>query len=111
MLSEVKQVQDIHTKIVHNNTLTHTNQQERVVVGDYGAGVFKGMIHMPAIAMKADAAQFCRAIISGEKSRVLAIPSLNITADDVKCAHGVAVADLNENELFYLTARGITRKV
>jgi Fe-S cluster assembly protein SufD len=44
-----------------------------------------------------------------DKSRAWSVPSLEIIADDVKCSHGTTVSDLSEEELFYLTSRGLGR--
>jgi len=48
---------------------------------------------------------------SGDKARVIAMPTLEITADNIVCSHGASVADLDENSMFYLSARGVNRKV
>jgi Fe-S cluster assembly scaffold protein SufB len=45
----------------------------------------------------------------GERARVIAMPTLEITADNVVCSHGASVTDLDENSMFYLAARGVAR--
>lgn len=47
----------------------------------------------------------------GDKARVVAMPTLEITADNVECSHGASVADLDENSMFYLASRGVNRLV
>jgi len=46
----------------------------------------------------------------GERARVIAMPTLEIIADNVVCSHGASVADLDENSMFYLSARGVDRR-
>ena len=56
----------------------------------------------------------CSGVLScmaGEKARVVAMPTLEITADNIECSHGASVADLDENSMFYLAARGVSRMV
>jgi Fe-S cluster assembly protein SufD len=45
----------------------------------------------------------------GDRARLIAMPTLEITADNVVCSHGASVADLDENSMFYLSARGVNR--
>lgn len=63
---------------------------------------------MEQSAQQTDSNQLSRTILLSDKSRAWAIPSLEIIADDVKCAHGATVSDLSEEELFYLRSRGIS---
>ena len=49
--------------------------------------------------------------MAGEKARVIAMPTLEITADNIECSHGASVADLDENSMFYLASRGVSRLV
>ncbi|CAM9685483.1 unnamed protein product, partial [Ascophyllum nodosum] len=61
------------------------------------------------IAQKTDAQQLCRTLMVSDKARVTVMPSMEIIANDVKCTHGATVADLEEEELFYLMTRGISK--
>ena len=51
--------------------------------------------------------KFSCGLFTGKRSRVIAMPTLEITADNVVCSHGASVADIDENSMFYLSARGI----
>lgn len=73
--------------------------------------MFKGRIRVPKHAQLTDSDQLCKSLMLGEKARVVAMPTLEITADNVVCSHGAAIADLDENSMFYLAARGIDRRV
>ena len=59
--------------------------------------------------MQADSDQLCRTLMLGDRARVVAMPTLEISADDITCSHGAAVCDLDENALFYLGSRGVNR--
>ena len=81
------------------------------MLGEKGDVVFKGRIRIPKIAQKTEADQLCRSLMLGKRSTLNAMPTLEITADDVVCSHGASVADLDENSMFYLASRGIDRQV
>ena len=66
---------------------------------------------MPQVAQQSSSSQLCRSLLLGNFARLQAMPVLEIWADDVSCSHGVAVTDLDENAMFYLSARGINRAV
>ncbi len=81
------------------------------VTADRGEAIFKGRIRIPKHAQMSDANQLCRSLMLGDSARVVAMPTLEIIADDVSCSHGAAIADLDENSMFYLASRGINRQV
>lgn len=66
---------------------------------------------MPTFASKADGSQVSKAFILGNESRVHLMPFLDLNCGDIKCTHGAAVGDLNSNDLFYLSTRGISAEV
>ena len=109
-LSHLRQSHDLHSSIIHSAPECQSRQQHRNVLGTKGETIFKGRIRIPKIAQKTDSDQMCRTLMLGEKCRLVAMPTLEITADDVVCSHGAAVADLDENSMFYLSARGIDRR-
>jgi Fe-S cluster assembly protein SufD len=74
-------------------------------------GVFKGRIRIPKHAQETDSEQLCRSIMLGDKSRVIAMPTLEITADNVVCSHGASVTDVDPNSLFYIMSRGVDEPV
>lgn len=51
----------------------------------------------------------CRTLLVSDKARVTVMPSMEIIANDVKCTHGATVCDLEDEELFYLMSRGISK--
>ena len=69
--------------------------------------VFNGKIFVRHDAQKTDAMQTNKNLLLSNEARVDTKPQLEILADDVKCAHGAAVGQIDEDELFYLETRGI----
>ena len=77
------------------------------VVDDDGRSVFQGSILVGHDAQKTDARQMHRALLLSPQAHADAKPELRIFADDVKCAHGATVGDLDAESLFYLRSRGV----
>jgi Fe-S cluster assembly protein SufD len=101
---------DVTTSLEHN--VPHTNAEElfrNVVAGD-GQGVFQGQIKVAQPAQKTDAQMACNSLLLTDDSNFSAKPELEIFADDVICAHGATVTDIDDDQLFYLRARGIPEK-
>jgi len=67
-------------------------------------------VHVAPDAQKTDGQQMSRALLLSRKAEADAKPELEIYADDVLCAHGATVGELDDTQLFYLTSRGIDRK-
>ncbi|MEL7244188.1 MAG: SufD family Fe-S cluster assembly protein, partial [Cyanobacteria bacterium J06573_2] len=74
---------------------------------DKARGVFNGKIFVPKPAQLTDASQLNRNLLLSPQARVDTKPQLEITADNVKCAHGATVSQLEDDEIFYLQSRGI----
>ena len=80
------------------------------MLDDNARGVFQGKVHVAPDAQKTDGQQMSRALLLSRKVEADAKPELEIYADDVLCAHGATVGELDETQLFYLTSRGIDRQ-
>ncbi len=98
---------DVTTVLEHNVPNTVSSQIFRNVATERGNGVFQGQIRVAQIAQKTDAAMACNTLLLSDDCGFSAKPELEIFADDVLCAHGATIADLEESHLFYLQARGI----
>lgn len=83
------------------------DQNIRGVARANGQGVFQGKIFVAKPAQKTDARQNHQALLLEEDAEVFAKPELQIFADDVTCAHGNAIGDLDEDALFYIRSRGV----
>ncbi|MEO9459152.1 MAG: Fe-S cluster assembly protein SufD [Lentilitoribacter sp.] len=101
---------DVTLKLGHNVPNTTSNETFRNVVFDKAKGVFQGQIKVAQIAQKTDAQMACNTLLLSDDADFSAKPELEIFADDVICAHGATVADIDPAHLFYLMARGITEK-
>ena len=101
------QHQDITTYMDHAVAECTSNQIIRGVLDDSSRGVYQGRVHVAPDAQKTDGQQMARALLLSRKAEVDAKPELEIYADDVVCAHGATVGELDATQLFYLTSRGI----
>jgi Fe-S cluster assembly protein SufD len=101
--------QEATTAIVVDHAATGGTTRElwKGVVEERAHGVFLGTIAVRPDAQKTDAQQTNKNLLLSPRATVDTKPELEILADDVKCAHGATVGDLDENALFYLRARGI----
>jgi Fe-S cluster assembly protein SufD len=102
-----KQLADTHSVIALNHPHSVSRQLHKCIVGDRAHGVFNGKVFVPKPAQLTDAGQLNRNLLLSSKARVDTKPQLEITADNVKCAHGATVSQLEDDEIFYLQSRGI----
>jgi Fe-S cluster assembly protein SufD len=98
---------DLTSVVRHNGLNGLTSQLTKGVVRDTARGVFQGKIVVERGADGTDARMGHHALILGERAEVDAKPELEIYADDVQCAHGNTVGNLDEAALFYLQQRGL----
>ena len=96
--------------INHNVADTTCNQLYKGILNDSSHGVFNGTVRIARDAQRTDASQMSRNLLLSRKARVDAKPELDVLADDVKAAHGAAVGQLSEEEIFYLQTRCISRE-
>jgi Fe-S cluster assembly protein SufD len=87
-----------------------SHQFYKGVMTEKGRGGFYGQIVVQPGAMKTDAGQTNKNLLLSETAQVDTRPRLEIFADDVKCAHGAAVGQLDEEAVFYLCSRGLPQK-
>jgi len=107
-LLDGSQLVDTHSRIAHAVPACRTRQLYKSIVDGESRSVFNGRIHVMPGAQQTDARQQARSLLLSERARVDAKPELEIYADDVKCAHGAAIGQLDPEELFYLQSRGMT---
>ncbi|HVC51307.1 MAG TPA: Fe-S cluster assembly protein SufD [Stellaceae bacterium] len=98
---------NIVTAVDHRAPGGTTRELFKGVAAGRGHGAFQGKIGVREGAQQTDAKQTSRNLILGRRATIDTKPELEIFADDVKCAHGASVGDLDEAALFYLRARGI----
>ena len=101
-------VREIVTRTIHAEPEGTSNQTVRAVHWGHGTGNFLGNIDVVRHAQKTDAAQDFKGLLLEKGASVNAVPQLEIFADDVKCAHGASVGQLDETARFYMAARGLS---
>jgi Fe-S cluster assembly protein SufD len=79
------------------------------VLDDHARGVFQGKIEVARGAQKTDGYQMNQALLLSPDAEIDSKPQLEIFADNVKCSHGATVGELDADQLFYLTSRGIPK--
>lgn len=99
--------QDNTTLVTHDAPNARSRQNFRGVLSDESRGVFQGKVLVSMGAQGTDGQQQHKALLLSPKAEVDAKPELEIYADDVECAHGATVGAIDEDQLFYMRARGI----
>ncbi|GAA6135707.1 Fe-S cluster assembly protein SufD [Oceaniserpentilla sp. 4NH20-0058] len=107
-LPKNEQQVDIHSYIEHKAPNCTTNEVYRGIMADKSKAVFNGRIHIHPDAQKTLAELSNKNLLLSDKAQINTKPELEIYADDVRCAHGATVAQLNETAKFYLQSRGIS---
>jgi len=104
--------QHADTRLVINHAVPHCSSREtfKCVMDENARGAFQGRIHVAPGAQKTDGRMAAHGLLLGEMAEFDAKPELEIYADDVVCAHGATAGALDEEQLFYLRARGITER-
>ncbi|MDJ0978523.1 MAG: SufD family Fe-S cluster assembly protein [Erythrobacter sp.] len=100
-------VREFVTTTVHAEPEATSNQTVRSVHWGTGTGNFLGEIKVVKDAQKTDAAQDFKGLLLEAGASANAVPQLEIFADDVKCAHGATVGQLDEAARYYMAARGL----
>jgi Fe-S cluster assembly protein SufD len=103
-----RSIADTHSFVDHAHAHGRSRQLHKCVVAGGAHAVFNGRILVREGAQKTDSTQESRNILLSEKAHVDAKPQLEIFADDVKCAHGATVGQLEAEEVFYLMSRGLS---
>jgi Fe-S cluster assembly protein SufD len=98
---------DTHTTIDHAKPHCPSHEIYKGILAGRARAVFNGKILVRQDAQKTDAKQTNRALLLSDDAQVNTKPQLEIFADDVKCTHGAAIGQLDEDAMFYLRARGI----
>ena len=98
---------DTTTDIEHLSPKTDSDQMIKGVVGGEARGVFQGKISIDKDAQETEGHQLHRALLLSDTAEIDVKPELEIFADNVKCSHGAACGELDQDQLFYMRSRGI----
>lgn len=99
-----------HSAIHHHAPECTSDQLIKTILNDQAICDFDGTIVVDKGAQLTDAAQLSKTLLLSDTAKTYARPQLRIDADDVKCAHGATVGQLNPDELFYLASRGLAKE-
>jgi Fe-S cluster assembly protein SufD len=102
-----RQLADTHSFVDHAHPHGTSRQLHKCVAGGHAHAVFNGRILVRTGAQRTDSSQSSRNLLLSRRAHVDTKPQLEIFADDVKCAHGATVGQLEAEELFYLRSRGL----
>ena len=98
---------EIVTTVRHIGVAATSRQTIRSVVGGTATGSYLGKVAVARGAQQTDSIQSVKAMLLSRTATANAKPELEIYADDVKCAHGATVGELDAEQLFYAAARGL----
>lgn len=108
-LGDGKRHLDLHTNQLHLAPNCFSELTAKAVMSDKARSVYYGYIRVAAAAHGTDAYQTSRNLLLSSDARADTVPNLKIEANEVKCSHGASVARPNDEEIFYMQCRGITR--
>lgn len=100
---------DNHTAVDHIQPNSFSNELYKGILEDKSKGVFNGKVYVRKEAQKTNAFQSNKNILLSDSAVINTKPQLEIWADDVKCSHGCTTGQLDEDALFYLRARGLSK--
>ena len=102
--------QEIKTRINHLAPSCKSYQKVKNVLTSDAQGIYQGKIYVKNIAQKTNAYQLSKALLLSDNSEFNSKPELEIYADDVKCSHGATSGSVDEDSIYYLMSRGLSRK-
>ncbi|HLU94070.1 MAG TPA: Fe-S cluster assembly protein SufD [Membranihabitans sp.] len=108
-LTDRNQLVDNHTLVNHKEPNCNSNQLYKGILTDRSRAVFNGKVYVHSIAQKTNAFQQNNNILFSDNATIYTKPQLEIFADDVKCSHGSTIGQLDDEALFYLRARGLSK--
>jgi len=109
MLLSKNQHHELKTNINHIHENCKSSQLIKSVLLDKSNGTYQGKIYVKEKAQKTNGYQLSKALVLSEESEFNSKPELEIYADDVKCSHGSTTGNIDENSIFYLMSRGLTK--
>jgi Fe-S cluster assembly protein SufD len=106
-LADGQRLIDNHTTIDHAKPHCGSHEVYKGILSGHARAVFNGKIIVRPDAQKTDAKQTNKALLLSDEAQINTKPQLEIFANDVKCTHGAAIGQLDEDAIFYLRARGL----
>lgn len=100
----------VKTEVRHNVPDCVSNQVVKGVADGDGYGLFDGLVYVAPDAQHTEAYQQSRNVLLAPTAHIQTQPQLEIYADDVRCSHGATVGQMNEEEVYYMRQRGLTKE-
>ncbi len=100
---------DNHTIVEHAAPDCFSSELYKGILGGRSTGVFNGRVHVHPDAQRINAYQSNKSIVLTDTANIYSKPELEIYADDVQCSHGSTTGQLDEEALFYLRSRGLSK--
>ena len=107
VIADKQQHVDNNTLVTHRACHCTSDERYKYVLDDEATGAFAGKVYVAPGAQKTSSQMTNQNICASREARMWTQPMLEIYADDVKCAHGSTVGQLNDAALFYMRQRGI----
>ena len=108
VIADKQQHVDNNTLVIHHAPQCQSNELYKYVIDDQSVGVFAGRVLVKHGAQKTESQMRNQHLCATREARMFTQPMLEIYADDVKCAHGSTVGQLNDAAVFYMQQRGIS---
>lgn len=108
-LLDGKETFDLHATVEHAVPNGTTEENVRIIAADHAKAVFNGRIHIHRDAQKTLAELNNRNLLMSNEAEINTKPELEIYADDVRCAHGATVAQIDKKAMYYLQSRGLPK--
>ncbi|KAF0191160.1 MAG: Fe-S cluster assembly protein SufD [Gammaproteobacteria bacterium] len=106
-MGDGRQHVDHHTRVDHVKPHGKSTEYYKGVLNGNARGVFNGKVVVHEQAQKTDSSQTNRNLLLSRNAEIDTKPELEIYADDVKCAHGATIGQLDDDAIFYLRSRGV----
>jgi len=105
-----QQHHELKTNVNHKHQNCKSSQLVKSVLLDKSNGTYQGKIYVDQDAQKTNGYQLSKALLLSENSAFNSKPELEIYADDVKCSHGSTIGNIDQNSIFYLMSRGLSKE-
>jgi len=105
-----QQHHELKTNINHKHQHCKSSQLVKSILLDKSNGTYQGKIYVDKDAQKTNGYQLSKTLVLSENSTFNSKPELEIYADDVKCSHGSSTGNIDQNSIFYLMSRGLSKE-
>lgn len=109
-MSGENQNQDCGAKVIHSSSDTSSSIISKSIAKKGGQTTFRGLVKVTKGAKNCKSKMVCHSLLLDEKSKTNSFPNLNISEDSSRITHEAVVSSVEEDQLFYLQSRGISRK-